>query len=156
MTTPSPNSARPPEGVQPSLGRPGGQLMSRKPCVRPVSKTGWWLTHPRYMRYMSREVTCVFIGAFALLMLCTVERLSKGPEAYASFIAAIQGPMSAIGMLLVLIFAVHNATSWFNVTPKALPVQIGEEFLAGKYIIGAHYAIWIVASLVILLLAGVI
>ena len=156
MTTPNPNSVRPPEGVQPSLGRPGGQLMSRKPFVRPVSKTGWWLKHPRYMRYMSREVTCVFIGAFALLMLCTLERLSKGPEAYASFIAAIQSPMSVIGMLLVLIFALHNATSWFNVTPKALPVQIGEEFLAGKYIIGAHYAVWIIASLVVLFFAGVI
>ena len=130
--------------------------MSRKPYVRPVSKTGWWLKHPRYVRYMSREVTCVFIGAFALLMLCTLERLSKGPEAYASFIAAIQGPMSAIGMLLVLIFALHNATSWFNVTPKALPVQIGEEFLAGKYIIGAHYAVWAIASLVVLFFAGVI
>lgn len=130
--------------------------MSRKPFVRPVSKTGWWLKHPRYMRYMSREVTCVFIGAFALLMLCTVERLSKGPEAYASFIAAIQGPLSVIGLLLVLIFALHNATSWFNVTPKALPVQIGEEFLAGKYIVGAHYVVWIVASLVVLLFAGVI
>ena len=130
--------------------------MSRKPFVRPVSKTGWWLKHPRYMRYMSREVTCVFIGAFALLMLCTLERLSKGPEAYASFIAAIQGPLSVVGMLLVLVFAQHNATSWFNVTPKALPVQIGEEFLAGKYIIGAHYAVWIVASLVVLFFAGVI
>ena len=130
--------------------------MSRKPFVRSVSKTGWYFKHPRYLRYMSREVTCVFIGAFALLMLCTVERLSKGPEAYASFIAAIQGPLSVFGLVLVLIFAVHNATSWFNVTPKALPVQIGERFLAGKYIIGAHYAIWIVASLVVLLLAGVI
>ena len=156
MTTPNPNSVRPPEGVQPSLGRPGGQLMSRKPFVRPVSKTGWWLKHPRYMRYVSREVTCVFIGAFALLMLCTLERLSKGPEAYASFIAAIQSPMSVIGMLLVLIFALHNATSWFNVTPKALPVQIGEEFLAGKYIIGAHYAVWAIASLVVMFFAGVI
>ncbi|MEI8157424.1 MAG: hypothetical protein WCH60_11215 [Burkholderiales bacterium] len=130
--------------------------MSRKPYVRPVSKTGWWLKHPRYMRYMSREVTCVFIGAFALLLVCTLERLAKGPEAYASFIAAIQGPMSVMGMLLVLIFALHNATSWFNVTPKALPVQIGEEFLAGKYIIGAHYAVWAIASLVVLFFAGVI
>ena len=138
------------------MGRPGGRLMSRKPFVRPVSKTGWWLKHPRYMRYMSREVTCVFIGAFALLMLCTVERLAAGQAASESFIAAIQRPLGIFGMLLVLVFAVHNATSWFNVTPKALPEQIGEEFLAGKYIIGAHYAVWIVASLVVLFFAGVI
>ena len=129
--------------------------MSRKPFVREVSKTGWYLKHPRYMRYMSREVTCIFIGAFALLMLCTLERLSRGPEAFASFMAALKGPWSFLGLALILAFAVHNATNWFNVTPKAMPVQIGEEFLDGKYIVGAHYAVWAVASLVVLFFAGV-
>jgi fumarate reductase subunit C len=33
---------------------------------------------------------------------------------------------------------------------------MGEEFLAGKYIIGAHYAVWIVASLIVLFFAGVL
>lgn len=130
-------------------------MSTRKPYVRPVSKTGWWLKHPRYMRYMSREVTCVFIGAFALLMVCALERLSAGQAAYESFLGALQGPLSVFGLLLVLAFSVHNATSWFNVTPKALPVQIGEEFLAGKYIVGAHYAVWAVVSLVVLFFAGV-
>ena len=130
--------------------------MSRKPFVREVSKTGWYLKHPRYLRYMSREVTCIFIGAFALLMLCTLERLSRGPEAFASFMAALKGPWSFLGLALILAFAVHNATNWFNVTPKAMPVQIGEEFLDGKYIVGAHYAVWAVASLVVLFFAGVL
>ena len=146
MSTPSANPVQPAHGLKPG----------RKPFVRQVSKTGWWLKHPRYMRYMSREVTCIFIGAFALLLLCTVERLSNGQAAYESFIAALQGPLAIGGLVLVLGFALHNATSWFNVTPKALPVQIGEEFLAGKYIIGAHYAVWIVASLAVLFFAGVV
>lgn len=145
MTSPNPDFVGPDEG-----------LITRKPYVREVSKTGWYFKHPRYMRYMSREVTCVFIGAFALLLLCAVERLSKGQAAYESFLAAITGPWSALGLLIILVFAVHNATSWFNVTPKALPVQIGEEFLAGKYIIGAHYAVWAIASLVVLFFAGVL
>jgi fumarate reductase subunit C len=129
--------------------------MSRKPYVRPVSKTGWYFKHPRYLRYMSREVTCIFIGAFALLMVCALERLSQGQAAFDAFMAALTGPWSALGLLVILVFAVHNATSWFNVTPKALPVQIGEEFLPGKYIIGAHYAVWAGTTLVVLLLAGV-
>ena len=130
--------------------------MSRKPYVREVSKTRWYFKHPRYLRYMSREVTCVFIGAFALLLLCTVERLSEGRAAYESFIAAITGPWSAFGLLVVLAFALHNTTSWFNVTPKAMPVQIGEDFLPGKFIVGAHYAAWLIASLLILYFAQVI
>ena len=129
--------------------------MSRKPYVRPVSKTGWYFKHPRYLRYMSREVTCIFIGAFALLMVCALERISQGQAAFDAFMVALTGPWSALGLLVILVFSVHNATSWFNVTPKALPVQIGEEFLPGKYIIGAHYAVWAGTTLVVLLLAGV-
>jgi fumarate reductase subunit C len=82
--------------------------------------------------------------------------LSKGQEAFDSFLAAIKGPWGFLGLAVILAFAVHNATNWFNVTPKAMPVQIGEEFLDGKYIVGAHYAVWIVATLVVLFFAGVL
>jgi fumarate reductase subunit C len=130
--------------------------MSRKPYIREVSKTGWYFKQPRYLRYMSREVTCIFIGAFALLLLCALGRLAEGQAAYESFLAALQGPWSIFGLLVVLIFAVHNATSWFNVTPKAMPVQIGEDFLPGKYIVAAHYAVWIAVSLAVLFFAGAV
>lgn len=134
--------------------------MSRKPFVREISKTGWYLQtpfkHPRYLRYLSREITCVFIGAFALLLMCAVERLSRGQAAYESFLAAITGPWSALGLAVILSFAVHNTTSWFNVTPKAMPVQLGEDFLPGKIIVGAHYALWALVSLGILFFSGVL
>lgn len=129
--------------------------MNRKPFVREVSRTRWYFKHPRYLRYMSREVTCIFIGAFALLLLCAVQRLSRGQAAYESFLAALEGPWSALGFLIVLVFAVHNSTSWFNVTPKAMPVQIGEDFLPGRFIVAAHYVVWILVSLMVLFFAGV-
>ena len=40
-------------------------------------------------------------------------------------------------------------------TPKAMPIQRGEEFVPAIIIAGAHYVLWIVLSLLILLLAGV-
>lgn len=126
----------------------------RRPYNRPVSPTTWYFQHPRYLRYMSREVTCIFIGAFALLMVCLLERLAAGQAAYEHFLAALSSPWGVAGLVMILVFSVHNATSWFNVTPKALPVQIGEEFLAGKYVVAAHYAGWAVATLIVLLYAG--
>ncbi len=129
--------------------------MSRNPYIRQISKTTWYFKNARYLRYMSREITCLFIGAFGLLMVCTLERLSEGQLAYESFLASLRGPWSTFWLLLIFIFAVHNSTSWFNVTPKALPVQIGEEFLQGKYIILAHYALWALVSLVVLFMSGV-
>ena len=33
--------------------------MSRKPYVREIPKTSWFMRQGRYKRYMAREVTCV-------------------------------------------------------------------------------------------------
>jgi fumarate reductase subunit C len=57
--------------------------------------------------------------------------------------------------VFALVFALYNTVTWFNVTPKALPVQIGEEFLPGGVITGAHYVGWAVLSLVVVFLAEV-
>ena len=55
---------------------------------------------------------------------------------------------------LALAFSVYHAVTWFKLTPKALPVQRGEDFVADRVISGAHFAVWGLLSLVILLLAG--
>lgn len=129
--------------------------MSRRPFHRPVSPTRWYLAHPRYLRYLSREVTCFGIGALALLLLVALRSLHGGPERWAAFRAALEGPWSAAGLAVILMLAVHNATSWFNVAPKAMPIQLGERFLPGSYVAAAHYLVWVLLSLAVLWLAGV-
>ena len=52
--------------------------MSNKPYVREVSKTTWFLQQTRYKRYMAREVTCIFIGAYTFLLIVSLARLSQG------------------------------------------------------------------------------
>lgn len=126
-----------------------------KPYVRGVSRYGWFLRHPRYLRYMVREVTCVFIGLHALILLLALRRLSEGREAYEAFLHNLTGPAGLALQVVVLAFAVYHSISWFNVTPKAMPVQIGEKFLPGGVIIAAHYAGWLFATAAVLVLAGV-
>ncbi|MFN7087159.1 MAG: hypothetical protein ACK4N4_11115 [Burkholderiales bacterium] len=129
--------------------------MSRKPYLREFPRTHWFLRQPRYLRYMAREITCVFIGAYALLMVLAVKRLSEGRDAYEAFLQALASPASVAFHVIVLVFALYHTTSWFNVTPKAMPVQVGEEFVPGSVIVGAHYGGWIAVSLLILFVAGV-
>lgn len=126
-----------------------------KPYVREVSRYGWFLRSPRYLRYMAREVTCVFIGLHALILIVALMRLSEGRAAWEAYLANLGSPAGVALQLLILAFAVYHSTSWFNVTPKAMPVQIGENFLPGAVIVGAHYAGWLVASVALLFLAGV-
>lgn len=129
--------------------------MSRRPYVREMPKTRWFLRQPRYVRYMAREVTCLFIGAYALLLLLALKRLSEGREAYESFLHALTGlPLTAF-LVVTLVFALYHTITWFNVTPKALPIQLGETFLPGGVIIAAHYGGWLVVTVLVLILAGV-
>lgn len=127
-----------------------GEKMSSKPYIREIPKTTWFLRQARYKRYMAREVTCIFIGAYTFLLIIALKRLSEGPDAFQGFLDALHSPLGVLFNLAVLIAAVYHSTSWFNVTPQAMPIQRGEEFVPGNIIVGAHYAIWAVASLVIL------
>ena len=128
--------------------------MSRRPYRRAVSTSSWWLAQPRYIRYMAREVSCVFIGAYTAVIVIGLVRLSQGATAWGGFLEGLQTPVSIAFHLLALAFALYHTTTWFNVTPKAMPLQIGETRLSGSVIIGAHYAGWAVVSALILFLAG--
>lgn len=128
--------------------------MSRRPYNRPVSKTKWWTTQLRYQHYMLREVTCIFIGAYMAMLVWGLMRLSQGPEAWEAYVAGILSPIGIIFQLICLGFALVNTISWFNVTPKAMPLVVGGERVPGRTIVVAHYAVWGVVSVFVLAIAG--
>jgi fumarate reductase subunit C len=86
-------------------------------------------------------------------MVWGVKQLSEGPAAWAAFLELLKSPASIAFHLLALAFAAYHSVTWFNLTPKALPLQLGEEFVPDWVIAGAHYAGWAVVSFIILALA---
>ena len=127
--------------------------MSRKPYVREMTSE-WIFRHPRYLRYMTREFSCLFIGAWTLLMVWGLKQLAEGPAAWAAFLECLKSPASIAFHVIALCFAAYHSVTWFNLTPKALPLQIGEEFVPDGAIAGAHFGAWAVLSLAILYFAG--
>jgi len=127
--------------------------VTRKPYVRPM-RWRWIVRHPRYVRYMTREFSCLFIGGWTLLMVWGLKQLAEGPAAWAAFLECLQSPASIVFHVLALAFAVYHSITWFNLTPKALPLQVGEEFVPDAAISGAHFGAWAVLSLAVLYLAG--
>ena len=130
------------------------EQVTRKPYLREVRRTLWFLRHPRYLRYMLREFSCLFIGAYTLMLVVGLKRLAEGAEAYAGFLAALGSPGAILFHLLALGFAAYHSITWFKLTPKALPLQIGEDFVPDRVIAGAHYLGWAAVSLAVLWLAG--
>lgn len=129
---------------------------SVKPFIREVPRTTWYLARRRDQIHMAQELTSLFIGIYALLLLCALRAVAGGPAAYQAFVASLGSPLM-LGLLWIT-FAVtlFHTVSWFQVTPKAMPVQLGERFLPAAVIVGGHYAVWVGVSLFILFLAGVL
>lgn len=130
--------------------------MNRKPYVRQVSPTRWYLGRRRDIHHMLNEVSSLFIGGYALFMLWGLKALSEGELAYAGFLEALGSPLSLALHWLVLAFTLLHSVSWFTATPKAMPLQVGEAFVPGYLIVAGHYAGWAAASLLILYFSGVI
>jgi fumarate reductase subunit C len=127
--------------------------MSRKPYVREMTSE-WIFRHPRYLRYMTREFSCLFIGGWTLMMVWGLKQLAEGPAAWAAFLEFLKSPASIVFHVIALAFATYHSVTWFNLTPKALPLQLGEEFVPDAAISGAHFAAWAVLSAALLYLAG--
>ena len=130
------------------------QQVGRRPFVRIVSPTRWFFRDRRYLRYMAREITCVFIGAYTVLLIVGLARLAEGPEAYGAFLQGLQSPGGVALLGLTLAFSLYHSFTWFNLAPKALPVQIGERFMPNAVIAGAHYVVWAAGSAALLFLSG--
>ena len=127
--------------------------VSRKPYVRAMTYR-WIFRHPRYLRYMTREFSCLFIGAWTLMMVWGLKQLAEGPAEWAAFLGWLKSPASVAFHVVALGFAVYHSYTWFNLAPKALPLQIGEEFVPEVVIAGAHFVAWAGLTVALLYLSG--
>jgi fumarate reductase subunit C len=128
--------------------------MSRRPYIREVSATRWWLKQPRYVRYMAREISALFIGIYILILMAGLFGLSRGQAAYEEFLEKAEGPVGLIFAVIAMIFAVYHTYTWFQVTPKAMPLMIGSKRIPGPFIIAAHWFGLVVVSVALWLFAG--
>ena len=119
-----------------------------KPYNRPMPKD-WWLRHPPYTLFMLRELTSVFIGTYAIILLVGVGRFSQDPTgaAFNDFLAAMTNPVAIIFHFLALVASLYHTITWFNLTPKALVIRIGGLRIPGGLIVVVMYLTWIVVSL---------
>lgn len=113
--------------------------------IRPTARFSWWLRQQRYVSYMMREVSSLFIGLFSLLMVCGLFQLSRGEEAFTSWTDVLWNSMPILSAVM-LVFATYHSYTWFKVTPKAMPLKMSGKRILGSIIIGAHLLAWALAS----------
>lgn len=85
------------------------------------SMAGWWRSDARFMLYMLREASALFVLAWALLWLLGLWRLSQGPEAFTQWLVLLRHPVSLLLHGVGLGFVTLHSVTWFQVMPKTMP-----------------------------------
>lgn len=118
----------------------------RRTYVRPMA--GWWKRNPFFMRYMAREVTALFVAAYALVLLAGLARLTQGEAAFGQWLDGLRSPLSIAFHVLLLAIFVYHTYSWFTIMPKTMaPVVVGGKRLSNAAITGMGLAASAVLSI---------
>ena len=123
-------------------------MSNRRPYMR--SMDGWWKRDPYFVGYMAREVTAVFVAAYAVVLLVGLVRLGQGEAAYNAWLEALKSPLSLVFHLIVLATMVYHTWSWFNIMPKTMPMMfVGGKRVQAGTIIGTGLAAAVVSCLAV-------
>jgi fumarate reductase subunit C len=123
-----------------------------KELHRPMSLT-WWLQKPSYTRFMIRDVTSIFIAGYCVFLIVLMYRAGQSENSFRAFFESLKSPLSIVLHLIALGFAVYHSITFFNLTPRVMVAFRGDEKVPEAVIAGAHYAGWVVVSLVLIIIA---
>jgi fumarate reductase subunit C len=111
----------------------------------------------RYKVYVLRELTSFLVMFYSFLTIFGLAALAASPERWNAFLASQQSTaMIIFHGLALLYFLFFQTFPWFKLAPKAMPVQLGESKLPDSFIIIGHYLVWVLLTVFIFWLAGVI
>jgi fumarate reductase subunit C len=106
----------------------------------------WWTKRRSHIHFITRELTSLSVGIFAIVLLFLIRALSKGPEAYAAYLEALQSPIMIILHLIAFAGLIFHSITWFNLAPKAMVVKMGKDRVPDTLIILSNYIGWIIIS----------
>jgi fumarate reductase subunit C len=112
---------------------------------RPVS-TYWWSRQRSHFKFILRELSSIFVAYFVVLTLLYLRALGRGPESYAAFEEWLSRPLVIALNGVSLLFVLLHTITWFNLTPRALPVRVRGKRVADWLIAAPNYVAWLAIS----------
>jgi fumarate reductase subunit C len=117
---------------------------------KPVS-TFWWVRRRSYLIFVLRELSSVFVAWFVVYLLLLVNAVNSGSEEYQRFLSWSADPWTVALNVIALLFVLLHAVTWFNAAPKAMVVRVRSRRVAPVVILGLHYLLWGVLTVIVLL-----
>lgn len=109
----------------------------------------WWLWRWRYMKFILRELSSVFVAFFVLMTLLQIRALGQGPEAFRAFQEWLRSPLLLVLNGISFLFILLHTITWFNLTPRAMVVRLRGKRLPDVMIAAPNYIAWLIISGVI-------
>jgi fumarate reductase subunit C len=111
--------------------------------------TYWWSRQWSYLRFILRELSSIFVAYFVVLTLLQLRALSQGPESYAAFQEWLKTPLAIALNGVSFFFVLFHTITWFNLTPRAMPVRLRGKRIPDPLIAAPNYVAWLVISAVV-------
>jgi fumarate reductase subunit C len=126
-----------------------------KTYVRPMG--AWWRRNPFYGWYMLRELSCVFVTAYALVLLWGLACLAQGRPAWEAWRESLAQWPALLFHVVALVLVTYHAWTWFKVMPKTLPfITLGGRRVSDRAIVTAGVAAALAASLLLFLAVALV
>ena len=87
----------------------------------------WFLQRAGYRRFMAREMTAFALAVFLVYLLYWLRALGEGYSAYIEMVTLTRNPISVTVLGLVFGAMLYHSITWFNLTPKIMPMYVAEE-----------------------------
>jgi fumarate reductase subunit C len=116
---------------------------------RPMPRT-WWLQNRRYLLYMLREVSSIFMAIWVILLLMQIAQLGGGRQAYQGFVdGVLRSPAVILFSLVTFCFALLHSVTWHQIAGVVQVVRVGERQLPPRYVTAGAFAAWLIATVII-------
>lgn len=100
----------------------------------------WWVGKRSYALFILRELSAVAVAWFVAVTLAFAWSVGAGEEQYRRFLHLAAHPvLVAVDVVALLFLLLHTAT-WFDLTPKAMPVRVRGHRTPPAAIVAAQWA----------------
>lgn len=109
----------------------------------------WWARRRSYLRFMLREISCIFVAWFVLYLVLVLRAVGAGGNSYQRFLDFSANPVVVVLNVVALSFLLLHAVTWFGSAPRAMVIQVRGRRVPARAVLAGHYAAWLVVSVIV-------
>ncbi|MQA06407.1 MAG: fumarate reductase subunit C [Streptosporangiales bacterium] len=115
----------------------------------------WWVGKRSYALFILRELSAVAVAWFVAVTLAFAWSVGAGEEQYQRYLDVAANPVVVAVDVVALLFLLLHTVTWFDLTPKAMPVRVRGRRTPPAAIVAAQWVGFAaVSALVVWLVVG--